>query len=368
MPATAATRLAYFGTALTEHIGETPEGFLLCRSARLCRSGPQQYRGSELGLDTDDMVTVRRPTSEVLDPAHLASLEGKPICDGHPPQFVTPTNAGWYGRGHVQNVREGEVLSSGERVVVGDLVVTDSGLIDKIKNGVRELSVGYEYVLAEGSDGEFVMRNLRANHIAIVANGRAGSQIRIVDSAPEESLEAVAAQYLGRDPVKVRTRREEALGRAYDAFTGGERMSGEPRSWDELTEDVRELMGNAGEDEMKKQRRMTDDERDATMGRILTALQTLLAQIGVEPEKSAATDEDLITDSGLDAECSAMDARADAMERAARRYLGQPVVVGRPREEKTERHLRRATDRELDPDAAFEEMARLEGERMRGKK
>src|SRR5215472_14258077 len=208
MPTATATRgTAFYGTRISGHLSRTPEGFLVCHGARVCRSGYQDYRGAELGLATDDIVRVYRPPSEVTASAFIASLNGKPVCDGHPAAFVTSDSATWHTRGFVLNPRQGEVLDNGDVTIEADLVISDGALIAKVEAGLRELSCGYEYTLDEGPRGEFVMRNLRGNHVAVVPNGRAGSQVRILDAAPQESYEAMAAQYLGRDPKQVAAER-----------------------------------------------------------------------------------------------------------------------------------------------------------------
>lgn len=176
----------YFGDAISARLSSTPEGFLICQGAKLCRSGWQRYHGSELGLNTDGSVNVFRPPEEVLSPAFLASLEGKCVCDSHPNHFVDSSNARWYCCGHVQNVRKGPALPNGDVTVLGDLIVTDESLIRKIEQGRRELSVGYAYQLSRDHDGTFEMRDLIANHLACVEKARAGSEIRILDHAPQQ--------------------------------------------------------------------------------------------------------------------------------------------------------------------------------------
>ena len=179
----------YWGSQISEHMSHTPEGFLVCHDAPLCRTAtktPQRYRGTELGLHTDKLVDVFRDSKEVLTKSFLASLNGKPITDNHPKEFLTSENARWLTLGHVQNVRIGPKLSDGETCVVGDLVITDEDLIRKIKDGVRELSVGYKCRYRDNRDGSFSQTNLEANHIAVVASGRAGKDIRILDSQDED--------------------------------------------------------------------------------------------------------------------------------------------------------------------------------------
>jgi len=236
---------AYYGTRLSEHMSTTPEGFLVCHDAVLCRTAehaPQMYRGSELRLRTDDTVRVFRPREEVTSKKFLASLESKPLTDQHPGQFLNPDNVGWYIRGHVRNVKVGHRLDNGETAIVGDIVVHDAALIHKIQSGVRELSVGYSCEYEPRGDGTYEQRKLRANHLALVTNGRAGDEVRILDSQcePQEDFGAVAAQYRGQpNPANVAAARAAArTHRAQDSVTEEMRASGEPRPWHELAADL----------------------------------------------------------------------------------------------------------------------------------
>ena len=83
--------------------------------------------------------------------AALASFEGKPLTDDHPPVMLTPENVGLYEKGHVQNVRRG----TGEWAdfVVADIHVHDASTISQIQNGKRQISCGYEVEYVEAPDG-----------------------------------------------------------------------------------------------------------------------------------------------------------------------------------------------------------------------
>jgi len=174
----------------------TPEKFLLCLNVPLARTGTQRYRQAEVAGSGDDLVEVYRSPAEVFDKAAVASFEGKPVVSPHPPTFLTPDNAVAYSKGHVQNIREGERLSTGERVLVGDLLVMDSFLISQIQNGLRDVSIGYSCAYVRREDGTFAQTNIRANHIAVVPEGRAGPEIRIMDAESAiEDFGAIARRY-----------------------------------------------------------------------------------------------------------------------------------------------------------------------------
>lgn len=278
---------SFFGSRLSQHISETPEGFLICHSARLSRTAvktPQLYRGSEIGLSTDDAVAVYRSAEEVTNRASLASMEGKVVCDGHPSQFLNSANAGWYGKGHVQHVREGDPLSDGERVIVGDLVITDAALIAKIKGGMKNISVGYDCEYAAREDGSFEQRKIRANHIAVVANGRAGKDVRILDSTarPQLSLEQIARQYHRKPVAEVAA--SIAAARMNDSLFDDWKVAQELND-KTVTESLIKLgVLREGEDfPVAKQNSDTE-----AVDRILRTLEKLIAQQG------RSVDEDLI--------------------------------------------------------------------------
>ena len=67
--------------------------------------------------------------------------------------------------------------------LVGDLIIYDKELIDKIKQGKREISCGYDCLWCQQDKDTFDQREIRGNHIAVVDKGRAGHKVAIRDSA-----------------------------------------------------------------------------------------------------------------------------------------------------------------------------------------
>lgn len=173
--------MQFFGSKISDNIGETPEGYLICRNVCIGRIGVQEYLGQELGLKDkyDQVVKVYRNPEDVFDKASMASFEGKPFTDTHPVEHVTVDNISMYSKGHIQNIRrEGDYL-------VGDIIVQDSNLISQIKNGIkREISLGYDCFYEPYEDG-YRQSKIRGNHVAIVDKGRAGSHVCIKDHKPE---------------------------------------------------------------------------------------------------------------------------------------------------------------------------------------
>ena len=173
--------LAYYGSKLSDHMTETDEGFLICQSVPIARTGYYEYLPREIGREGETPVRVFRSESEVFDPAAMASFEGKPVTLGHPPVNVTPENAASYISGHVQNVHRGK--GEDADLLLADLFITDAELIRRIKDGLREVSCGYEckYTDSEGEGAQ--QHHIRGNHVAVVEAGRAGNRVAIKDEA-----------------------------------------------------------------------------------------------------------------------------------------------------------------------------------------
>ena len=174
----------YYGTRLSENISRRePEGYLLCLNVPVARSGTQEYLPAELSLPSGGAaIPVRRPEEEVFSPETVASFEGMPVTNDHPPEGVDAGNIRALQKGHAHNVRRGTGKESD--LLLADLIITDPALIRLVlEEGKREISCGYTYELClEG--GQYVQRKIRGNHVAVVDAGRAGSRVSIRDARP----------------------------------------------------------------------------------------------------------------------------------------------------------------------------------------
>ncbi len=175
--------LQYYGYTISPNQLETGEGFLICRNVPIARTGVQEYLGREIGLDGEDaekVITVQRNPEEVFSSPALASFEGKPVTNDHPPDLIGPDDVAVYEKGHAQNIRRG----TGEWAdyILADLHIHDRELIDAIQGGKREISCGYECEYEPNADGTYSQKNIRGNHVAVVDRGRAGKRAAILDS------------------------------------------------------------------------------------------------------------------------------------------------------------------------------------------
>lgn len=192
--------ISYYGYTLSPNQIETGEGFLICRNVPIARTGDQDYLESEIveGGDPQKVVKVHRPEAEVFADAALASFEGKPFTNDHPPVLLDPENALSYEKGHAQNVRRGSGEWDG--YMIADLHVHDADTIEAIKGGKRQISCGYECEYTDNGDGTYTQSKIRGNHVALVDLGRAGAKAAIMDSN-----KAQAAETAGKDRKMTKT-------------------------------------------------------------------------------------------------------------------------------------------------------------------
>lgn len=176
--------MKFLDTATISGVKETSEGYLVA-DAFAVRTGIQTYLGSEVGKPSMRLVNVYRPEEEVFSADTLRSFSHIPVTNDHPDEAVTKDNWKDLAVGEAST----EVLRDGQKMKI-PLIVKDSAAIADVVGGKRELSAGYscdllweDGVTEDGQAYQAKQVNIRANHIAIVKRGRAGSEFRIGDSA-----------------------------------------------------------------------------------------------------------------------------------------------------------------------------------------
>jgi hypothetical protein len=183
---------------------------------KFARTGSQLYTAKQLGLadrDENEVITVWREGADVFDGESMDSFRSAPVTIGHPkdeagsPISVTAVNA----KDLQVGMLEGMPVQD-EDTLGGVLVLTSQEAIDALEDGTQELSAGYVCDI-EDVDGKFFQRNIRANHIAIVAKGRAGSSCRISDEALEvqDEIDKLVAAKLVADEAAELAAKELAI-------------------------------------------------------------------------------------------------------------------------------------------------------------
>lgn len=186
---------------MTTPFERTTEGFLKGRAIVTC-CGVFTYKRADGTLQRE----LRLP-EEVFAPATLESLKLKPVTLNHPTELVTPENADMLQVGSLGDnpsctnqeynwngePTDLKKLTDGLNVAV-DMIITKKDAIDAVINGKQGLSMGYtcDIEMAEpgstwcGVEYDYIQRNIKYNHCAIVDAGRAGDNAKIelrVDSA-----------------------------------------------------------------------------------------------------------------------------------------------------------------------------------------
>lgn len=187
-------KIGYFGTKLSEHMIRTPEDCLICVGATIARTGFQDYLGKDLidteadellenGIDKEAIYRVYRSPDDVFSKETIDSFQGKTFTLTHPDKLLTVESIADYDCGHVMNVRKAEeTLPDGNFALLADIMVTDKDVIEKILNGLRELSCGYKYHI-KLIGNNLAQCDIIGNHVALVENARAGKYASIIDSA-----------------------------------------------------------------------------------------------------------------------------------------------------------------------------------------
>lgn len=164
----------------------TKEGYLIA-TARVARTGVQEYLASELGdvaadagFKPGDVVRVFRHQDQVFSDATLKSITRVPVTVEHPPENVTAENWAEYSVGEV-----GDAYSTDSEWIIVNPMVKDSAAINAARTTHKEISMGYEAGIVKARDGidaDFEMTDIRMNHLALVPKGRAGDKARIGDA------------------------------------------------------------------------------------------------------------------------------------------------------------------------------------------
>lgn len=189
-----------YGSRISPRMWIDSNGQLVCVGAIIARTGSYDYLESEIksGGDPNLVVKVFRTPEEVFDPVAMASFENKPFCDDHPEDDVTLKNYKNLQKGFMRNIRQGE--GDLKDCLLADIVVTDEDTINEIRRGdKRELSLGYDTNLEQDDSGQWVMKNIRGNHLALVDSGRAGcATIRDSASKIKNSIGGTSMKLFGK--------------------------------------------------------------------------------------------------------------------------------------------------------------------------
>lgn len=151
----------------------------------ISKIGVYPYLGSEIpgAEDPDKVYQVYRPAEELSNVAAIDSFKNKPLIDNH--EIIGIHGMPAERKGIQGNI--GEKVYFDSPYLRGNIVIHSTAAQSLINNGKTELSPCYgcdwvkESGVFEGKEYQYVQRNLRAQHLALVEEGRTGPDVAVQD-------------------------------------------------------------------------------------------------------------------------------------------------------------------------------------------
>ena len=176
----------YTDEKLGSNRSRTPEGFLVCKDVPIARVGNLLYAAGEVPVDAgkDGIVAIERHPEDVFSSSAIASFEGKPVTNDHPPFGVKVDPSNWrkLAIGDVRNVRRGDGRTTDDNFLYADLIIKDASAIKDVEEGKKEVSAGYDAEYEQLAPGHGRQHDIIGNHVALVDRGRCGPQCAIGDA------------------------------------------------------------------------------------------------------------------------------------------------------------------------------------------
>jgi hypothetical protein len=164
-------------------------GFLHVDGNRLTCDQVAPYYGMELpespDIDPERIYYAYRPAEELKKA--LDTYNGVPLLGEH--EFDSPDEP-------LKELRVGAIGTDAEwhdPYITNSLTIWDKAAIEKVQSGeLSDLSCGYSFEpewkegkTADGIAFDFIMRNIKCNHVALVAKGRA-TGCKVADTLPNQ--------------------------------------------------------------------------------------------------------------------------------------------------------------------------------------
>lgn len=193
-------------------------GYWILKANPISRVGVFEYLGKQIdldghmGLEPNRRYNVLRPPEELFAREAIDSFEGIPFINDHTMlgEDFTPVEK-MPSHGTVTRVRE-SLDEPG--VLIADVKIYTRTLKDLIEGGKKGLSLGYycsyepEMGMFDGRPYEFVQRNLRGNHLALVNRPR--NDVYVQDAAIGETVMAIDSAIEEINPMDKKTQAGDA--------------------------------------------------------------------------------------------------------------------------------------------------------------
>lgn len=164
-------------------------GFMHVTLTNISKACVNPYLGQEIpgwqeqGLEPEEIYYALRDPEELEKAAH--TFNGLPLLLQHDEESADNPSEQRVGSTGTDAIFETPYLKI-------SLSIQDQAAIDRVVNGsCKEISCAYKYTPDftpgefDGVAYDFVMREIEGNHVALVPEGRAGSDVVVADSKPE---------------------------------------------------------------------------------------------------------------------------------------------------------------------------------------
>jgi hypothetical protein len=179
----------------------------------LSKVGVFPYLGSSVpgAPEPGRVYMVYRPAAELADPECLASFRLLPWIDDHVMLGAEESGLTPAEQKGVHGVIGEDVYFDGDEhggYVRGNLKIFSSAMANLIEHGKRELSAGYRCVydftpgVFNGVPYDAVQRGIRGNHLALVAQGRMGPDVAVLDHVFNFTVDSMEAHNMSDEEKK----------------------------------------------------------------------------------------------------------------------------------------------------------------------
>lgn len=270
-------------------------GWMTVEGNPISKVGVFPYLGAQIGAPEPSRVyMVYRPAEELNNPETIESFKLTPFINEHPEKLL----------GNVGNL----VATDNKRVegVIGEKVyfeypylkanlrVYSAQTLGSIDAGKEEVSAGYRCIWSredgafEGQPYQYVQRNIRGNHSALVVDGRSGPDVSVMDSMTFK-LEPKEQQMELAELVKA----VATLTTQVTSLTGA--MDSMKAAMDESEKDKEKEKGEGmdedeGEEKRDEALEKADNEAKESMDAMSAQIKALQKQIADLQAKPAAMD------------------------------------------------------------------------------
>jgi len=182
-------------------------GFIEVKDNPISKVGVFQYSGRAIGKgDPNKMYMVYRPEEELNNPETIESFRLLPFVDEHPADLLgsedndRPNVDGKPADGVI-----GEQIYFKDGYLYGNLKFFTDRIMRQLAKKKREISAGFRCMYEEaagqykGLRYDYIQRNIRGNHGALVHQGRAGPEVAVMDHL---TMTFDAKEFFMADPVE----------------------------------------------------------------------------------------------------------------------------------------------------------------------